>query len=90
MKLPILKDKNGIDIPVSSTILGTLVGHTKKHYFRFGLCSEMGKQGTSYEMFSVPYGYVHEVTQKDLVDFELTGKFSENRHLTHYDERFHS
>lgn len=75
--MTLLKDKNGKEIPVQSVICGQLKDQTEKHYFNFGLNSK----GNEYEMMACTYGYVHNVTQADIADFEYIGSLKENLHL---------
>ncbi|EKT4520450.1 hypothetical protein JE950_002100 [Flavobacterium psychrophilum] len=76
-----LKDKNGTDLPNDCIIYGFLIGQTKKHYFNLGRC----KNDLSNEMIACTYGYVHNVEQKDLVNFELIGLTKDNFHLLECD-----
>lgn len=66
---PILKDKNGVSIPVESIIYGSLPNQVEKHYFNFGVSPNDG----SLEMIACTLGYVHNVTQDDVSNMELIG-----------------
>ena len=72
-----LKDKNGIQLPNDCVIYGSLIGQTKKHYFNLGRC----KKNLSDEMIACTYGYVHNVNQNDLANFEFIGLVKDNLHL---------
>jgi len=75
-----LTDKNGIQIPVDSVIYGSLPNDTEKHYFNIGY----GQDG-SIEMIACTYGYVHNVRQPQLKDFEYIGLVKDNLHLLECD-----
>jgi hypothetical protein len=76
-----LKDKNGIQLPIDCIIYGSLIGETEKHYFNLGRCQD----DLTNEMIACTYGYVHDVTQHDLVDFEFIGLVKDNLHLLQCD-----
>lgn len=76
-----LKDKNGIDLPIDCIIHGSLVGETKKHYFNLGLSPNDGSK----EMYACTYGYIHNVKQADLINFEFIGLVKDNLHLLECD-----
>ena len=72
-----LKDKNGFQLPIDCVIYGSLIGQTEKHYFNLGRC----KKNLSNEMISCTYGYVHNVNQNDLANFQFIGLVKDNIHL---------
>ncbi|GAQ50103.1 TPA: hypothetical protein ACT5CK_002297 [Flavobacterium psychrophilum] len=76
-----LKDKNGVKLPIDCIIYGNLIGHSEKHYFNIGRC----KDNLSNEMIACTYGYVHNVEQKDLVNFEFIGLVKDYSHLLECD-----
>ena len=81
-----LTDKNGIEIPTGSVIYGPVPERLKpkskeKHYFNFGY----GPTGKEFEMIACTYGYVHNVQQTDVADFEYIGPLKENLHLLECD-----
>ena len=76
-----LKDKNGIELPNECVIHGSLAGQTDKHYFNLFLNEEEG----SVEMIACTYGYVHNVTLEDLINFEFVGLTKDNLHLLECD-----
>lgn len=76
-----LRDKNGMEIPIDSVIYGTLPNQTEKHFFNFGYDSA----GKEFEMIACTYGYVHNVQQKDVANFELIGPLKQNLHLLECD-----
>lgn len=76
-----LSDKNGVELPNDCIIYGSLVGQTEKHYFNLGIRQSDG----SIEMVASTYGYVHNVKQADLIDFELIGLTKDNLHLLECD-----
>ena len=80
-KLLGLKDKNGVELPNDCVIYGSLVGQSEKHYFNLGLSQKDG----SIEMVACTYGYVHNIAQSDLVNFEFVGLVKDNLHLLECD-----
>ena len=78
---PILKDKNGVVIPMESIIYGSLPKEAENHYFNFGVSPNDG----SIEMVACTYGYVHNVTQNDVSNMELVGSTKDNLHLLECD-----
>ena len=80
-KLLNLKDKNGVELPIDCVIYGSLVGQAEKHYFNLGRC----QRNLSNEMIACTYGYVHNVEQKDLENFEYIGLVKDNLHLLECD-----
>ena len=76
-----LKDKNGVELPKECVIYGSLNGQEEKHYFNLGRC----QNNLSNEMVSCTYGYVHNVEQKDLMQFEYIGLVKDNLHLLECD-----
>lgn len=76
-----LTDKNGVELPIDCVIYGSLVGQEEKHYFNLGLRPNDG----SIEMIACTHGYVHNVKQEDLVNFEFVGLTKNNLHLLECD-----
>lgn len=76
-----LIDKNGVLLPNECIIYGSLVGQTEKHYFNLGYSPNDG----SIEMFASTYGYVHNVKQNDLINFEFIGLTKDNLQLLECD-----
>lgn len=81
MSNTILKDKNGINIPMESIIYGSLPNEKGNHYFNFGISPNDG----SLEMVACTYGYVHNVTQNDVSNMEIIGLTKDNLHLLECD-----
>jgi hypothetical protein len=79
--MQLLKDFRGFDIPIDSIIYGNLPNEKEKHFFNFGLC----QKGTSFEMIACTYGYVHDVKQETLLNFQLIGSLEEHIDLLNCD-----
>ena len=71
-----LKDKNGFDLPNDCVVFGSLVGSSENHYFNLGF-----NWKNEIEMMSASYGYVHDIKQEDLINFEFKGLVKDNLHL---------
>jgi hypothetical protein len=86
MKLLPLKDKNGKELPDDCIIHGSLKGEEEKHYFRIGFNEEkyISERGLV-EMIASTYGYIHNVQQEDIANFELIGLAKDNLHLLECD-----
>lgn len=64
-----LVDKNRNIIPLGSIVFGSLPTETENHYWNFGI----GVDG-NFELLACTYGYVHNITQKEMSNMEYMGE----------------
>ena len=76
-KLLDLKDKNGVQLHVDALIYGTMAGVPGKHHYSLFIAQD----GVSIDMYACTYGYVHNIKQADLGDFEYIGLFTDHKDL---------
>lgn len=76
LKMLPLKDKNGHILPDNCIVYGCPPNESENHYFNLGI-----NWKGELEMIASSYGYVHNVTQEIMDNFEYKGLVEDNLHL---------
>lgn len=71
-----LQDKNGIELHDDCIVYGCPPNESEKHYFNLGV-----NWKGEIEMIASSYGYLHNVTQEIMNNFEYKGTVEDNLHL---------